>query len=493
MATTIAARGAPQFKRPRGGAAASGGGARAAPKAPPPPRRAKPFATARNTILNDLSRLTFARVTYAHHDALSQHANGSRMCARYWGYAATLSHALSDGRRGDMYFERATRMHQGYGIGPVVLMDTHQEAAGQNGGTCIDAVPKAQVTTIFGLATPNLQGRSTRYRMQWWHGNGEPLWHFMRAMQGNIRESLAGLRRGMRSHVGARDGLFAVFLLVTMGDVDWFVRQFQRKLRPGEIPLDLGRGSDALTFAVQVARAASDEDLEDAVCRAASRVQAGWTPPPSEADEMQLAQHPDWDTPSPQAQLPHRRAERTTLTLTEEYTAVVVGIEPTDVWHVGFLQAYSRRKAAAAAPPPAYSGGGGGGYAPAAAAPPRARDDGRWRAAAAAGPPPPPPPTLASMYEALGMTMSPTKAEPEEYDPAEARGGGSAATATAQLPAGSPQWMPTTPPVGGGGGGSPHWNPTSPNFNMGSPRGSPVYMPTTPPPLTLAGDVSATL
>lgn len=288
--------------------------------------------------------LTFAQVKFSKMDGTSV-IGTTRLCHRFWGYAVKLqpNATLSDGRRGDVYFNMQTRRPQGYAIGPVVVMDTHQEKAGLDGNNALaDCVPQ-QGSILFGMDRRNDRPKQTPFCMTWWNANGGVMFHFVQAITGAARAGLVAWRRKMKQQHGMQDGLFAIFLLVVVGDVDTFVRQHMGTIQ-GD-PLCLSCDDDVtptspLTFAVQVARAFGDAELEQAVVEAAQ--QAGvtdWDVPPQEAPTGEvLVAHADWEEPCAMAANPSRRASGTLATILQEYGDVVVNTEPVSVFHGGFVQ-----------------------------------------------------------------------------------------------------------------------------------------------------------
>ena len=287
--------------------------------------------------------LSFAQVKCTKMDGTSV-VGSKRLCHRFWGYACKIQpdSKFADGRRGDVYFTMKTRHPQGYAIGPVVIMDTHQERAGLNGEAFADDVPQ-QGSIIFGVDQRNTRAKATPFQMKWWNGNGAIVFNFVQAITGAARAGLNKWRRELRQRHGMRDGLFALFLLIVVGDVETFVKQHKGEVQGDPLQLtaeDDVKETSPLTFAVHAARSFGDEKLEAAIVEAASRANiTDWVCPPRRTPTHdELAEHADWEEPNDMALNPSRRASGTLATILHEYGEVVVNAEPATVFHGGFAQ-----------------------------------------------------------------------------------------------------------------------------------------------------------
>lgn len=264
--------------------------------------------------------MTFAEVTYVKLPPNTTTKGSTQQGAHYTGYAVMLQLGeLTDKRRGDVFFVRSTRIGYGIDVGACVVPDSNQSVVTVEGHGGVDAMPRVG-DILVGMAIRNEKkfASTCPYRMKWWSGNGKPLWEFAQAVNGPIRCSATTLRSAMRLHSGTRDGLFATFMLVVMGDVGRFVAQQMRQL-PGTQPaFDLG-GVSPLDFAWCIAHQADDTGLMKAISQAAATGGASWSPPPapSEAHCMGISM----------------------ASMVEEYDAVVRVAEPRHVWNAGFLRA----------------------------------------------------------------------------------------------------------------------------------------------------------
>lgn len=311
--------------------------------------QAQPFVQGRYKLLNTLGCLAFARVTrvlardkgsHRYNRGVHGFERDTRFLSGYTGYATILGIDGLHKLRGTVFFGNTTRCTKGFAVvGPAIVLDTHQRVAGQNGTETADTVPQVG-DILFGMITENADRfRSTcPLRMVWWNANGKPLWRFLRLLYEESSTSLSVLRQELRCHAGATDALFALALLILMGNIDRFKQQAAHTLRKASLVLDLGAHAP-LEWAWHVGDALQDRVLCDTVARAATELDPQWVAPTPLSATTEMHMRPD------------HRASRSAHDLEEEYALHVAAVFPQDLWHAGFLASrkqLAQREAAAA-------------------------------------------------------------------------------------------------------------------------------------------------
>lgn len=319
----------------------------------------------RRVLLNTLTLLNFAEVDVCHRQQERTNAANVAICSFFYGYAqvhplASLHNPsvfIGDKRAGRVFFSCRTRALTSPAIGPVVLFDTNQESANVNGGMRSDGVPKQalgpnrQGDILMGIMqanTNNAEQQRSKYKMVWWNGNGRRVLRFVQALQGSQAEDLRKLRVDLRQPLGCKDGLFAVYKLVVLGDIGYFVRHHTNTLSKSTAsdfpPLQLGAdGDNCLRFAVQIARSLCDEELERDICDAAKAadVDVDTFLPPVTVTPFDIQTSPLLEPVSQFANDALRRG-RPMHSVIEDYAASVDTLTPDSVIHAGFMAAIAQ-------------------------------------------------------------------------------------------------------------------------------------------------------
>lgn len=364
----------------------------------------RPYQEARALLLHELSLLSVARVVWVmkHGERRDMHS-GVLICDSFYGYAKPLP-SLRNGERttlvgdnkrctGNIFFNNRTRRQQALAIGPATLLGLNQAEVGDCGSSAVAAIPQAgrrggsnaSHDIIFGMKQAQTGHANCSHKMLRWQSNGHLLCTFLRVLWGGQKTLItAHLRSSLRQHAGCRDGLFALYWLVVVGDVEFFVRQFLQQGTPRMPPFDLGDEKNPLTFAIQAARSFSCPRMEEDIVAAATAAGVAEEDymPDRVVTVFSLEEHPTWEPMGRFASNPCRQA-RPAHRLAEEYIASVDLLTEQAVLNAGIkhrLQAYATRQggevhgtsgAGGSGPPPPptfasgalpqYSGGGGAG------------------------------------------------------------------------------------------------------------------------------------
>jgi hypothetical protein len=314
-------------------------------------RRSDPFEASRLKLLNSLTaHLTIAQVIFTKIDDKFLHdVGGVQHATSFFGQAVALKPDIRGVPHyiGNIFFCKASRANDGYGILSTVVPDSSQLTFAQTASHEAAFVPHRN-QLIAGFVVPNTTSKRSEvpYRMKFWSSRGDVFRVLMNVLRGGARFSAGELRRQLCvPNAAGPDDLFALVRLVAMGHVDFFVEQ--QRLEPRARLLQLS--APPLEFATNVAVLLRDDAMKAALRDAAGEDLAADIVEPRLAEAIRpLATSVAGRTKDNCNIVASVQME----SVLDDFRVHIAPIVPEQLWHAGLVEPFRASAPAAVATAP---------------------------------------------------------------------------------------------------------------------------------------------